>query len=424
MTSARGHERILLFLASVILIIGLVVIDLARTGFLQYKVLGVWACIISLSFVVHLVLWQGRHGGDQLIFPCAMLLAAVGLIMIYRLKPDLFLMQAIWLVIGLIVFLLAAFGSRKIDQLAQYKYLLGIIGIVLLLSAIIFGVDIGGNKNWIIVGPVRFQPSEFAKLFIILFLAAYLNERREVLAFATKQYGPLVLPHPRFIAPLFLVWGLAMLMLVFQRDLGSALLYFATTLIMAYLPSGRFSYLVVGAGLFLLGSVGAYYLYPHVQTRIDIWLNPWSDPNGRSYQVIQSLFALGTGNVLGTGLTYGFPNIIPEVHTDFVFAAIGEELGLVGTVAVLLVYMIIIYRGFRAALTAVTPFRVLVAAGLSIFLALQVILIVGGVTNFLPLTGITLPLISYGGSSMVSNFILLGILLSISEVRRTNAQRP
>lgn len=422
MTAARGHERILLVLTGLILITGLAVIDFATKGSLQNKVLAIWAIVVSLSFVVHLLLQHSQHGGDQLIFPCAMMLAAVGLIMIYRLKPDLFLLQAVWLIVGLIVFVIAAFGGRQIDQLAQYKYLLGIIGIALLLSAIIFGVDIGGNKNWVVLGPVRFQPSEFAKLFIILFLAAYFNERREVLAFATKHYGPLVLPHPRFLAPLFLVWGLTMLMLVFQRDLGSALLYFATTLIMAYLPSGRLSFLGVGGGLFLLGSIGAYYLYPHVQTRVDIWLDPWGDPNGRSYQVIQSLFALGTGSVLGTGLTYGFPQIIPEVHTDFVFAAIGEELGLVGTAGVLFAYMIIIYRGFRAALKAATTFRVLAAAGLSIFLALQVVLIIGGVTNFLPLTGITLPLISYGGSSMVSNFILLGILLAISEVRRTNAQ--
>jgi len=254
-------------------------------------------------------------------------------------------------------------------------------------------------------------------LFIVLFLAAYLSERQEVLAFATRRFGPLVLPHPRFIAPLLAVWGLAMLMFVAQRDLGSALLYFGITVIMTYMASGRLSYVVIGAFLFFVGSVACYKLYPHVAVRVDIWLDPWVDPSGKAYQIVQSLFALGTGGILGSGLTYGYPTMIPEVHTDFIFAAIGEEMGFMGSAAVLFLYMILVYRAFRVALKAVEPFRVLVAAGLAVFLALQVFLIVGGVTKFFPLTGITLPWISYGGSSMVSNFIVLGMLYAISETR-------
>jgi cell division protein FtsW (lipid II flippase) len=309
------------------------------------------------------------------------------------------------------------FSFQHSNRLAAYKYILGIIGIMLLLSAILFGVDIGGHKSWVILGPVRFQPSEFAKLFIVLFLAAYLSERQEVLAFATRRFGPLVLPQPRFIAPLLAVWGLAMLMFVAQRDLGSALLYFGVTVIMIYMASGRLSYVVIGAIQFVVGTVVCYLLYPHVQVRVDIWFNPWLDPSGKAYQIVQSLFALGTGGILGSGLTYGYPTMIPEVHTDFIFAAIGEELGFMGSAAVMLLYMLLVYRAFRVALQALEPFKVLVAAGLAVCWALQVFLIVGGVTKFFPLTGITLPLISYGGSSLVSNFIVLGMLYAISETR-------
>jgi len=282
-------------------------------------------------------------------------------------------------------------------------------------------VDVGGNKNWLVFGPVRFQPSEFAKLFIVLFLAAYLSERREVLAFATRSFGPLVLPQPRIMAPLLAIWGLAMLMLVAQRDLGAALLFFGTATVMIYLASGRPGYLWWGAGMFLVGTALAYALYPHVRVRIDIWLDPWADPSGKAYQIVQSLFALGSGGALGSGLGYGFPNLVPEVHTDFVFAAIGEELGLAGAGAVMMLYILMVYRVFRAALLAPTPFRALLAGGLAVLLALQVLVIVGGVTKFLPLTGVTLPLVSYGGSSVVATFILLGMVLAMSERRAGDA---
>jgi len=422
MTAARQRERGLLLLAGLVLLNGLVAVDLAAKGYLNYKTLAVGGLAVLVAFGVHFWLVRRQHGSDPLFLPCGFLLAAVGLTMIYRLTPQLFILQSAWLIIGLVAFAATAIiGGQYLDMLAPYKYFLASVGITLLLSAILFGIEVGGNKNWVVLGPVRFQPSEFAKLFIVLFLAAYFDERREVLAYATKHYGPLELPQPRFLAPLLLFWGLTMLMLVVQRDLGSALLYFVTTLLMTFLPSGLWSLLAVGGGLFMVGAVGAYCFYPHVQTRIDIWLDPWGDPNGKAYQLVQSLFALGSGHVLGTGLTYGFPDFIPEVHTDFIFAAIGEEMGLMGSAAVLFIYLIIIYRGFRTALTAATTFQALTAAGLSIFLALQVILIVGGVTNLLPLTGITLPLISYGGSSMVSNFILLGILAAISEARQINA---
>lgn len=413
-------ERGLLLLAGVILLAGVLAVGLAG-GKIDAPALAVAASLGLGWLLVQMVFRRVGHGGDGLLFPLAAVLTAIGLIMILRLKPGLYIVQALWAAIGLAAFAASAFIFRQAERWAEYKYFWGVAGIALLLATALFGVDVGGNKNWLVLGPVRFQPSEFAKLFIVLFLASYLSERREVLAYATRSYGPLQLPQPRLLAPLLAVWGLAMLMLVMQRDLGAALLYFGTASVMIYLATGRAGYFAWGAGLFLAGAGLAYALYPHVRTRFDIWLNPWADPSGRSYQIVQSLFALGSGGALGSGLGYGFPQLIPEVHTDFIFAAIGEEMGLAGTAAVLLLYIFIVYRAFRVALLAATPFRALLAAGLGTLLGLQVFVIVGGVTKFLPLTGVTLPLVSYGGSSVVATCILLGMLFAMSEARPSHA---
>lgn len=414
------HERGLLALAGVVLLAGVLAVSLAG-GKLDAQALAAAAGLALAWLVVQFVIRRAGHRGDGLLLPLAAMLTALGLIMVFRLKPGLYMVQALWAAIGLASFAAAAFVFRRAEQLAEYKYFWGLAGITLLLATALFGVDIGGNRNWLALGPVRFQPSELAKLLIVLFLASYLSERREVLTFATRSFGPLVLPQPRVMAPLLAVWGLAMVMLVAQRDLGAALLFFGTATAMMYLASGRAGYLTWGAGMFLTGSLLAYTLYPHVRARIDIWLDPWADPAGKAYQVVQSLFALGSGGVLGSGLGYGFPHLIPEVHTDFIFAAIGEELGLAGAGAVLLLYMLLVYRVFRTALLAPTPFRALLAGGLAALLALQVLVIVGGVSKFLPLTGVTLPLVSYGGSSVVATFILLGMVLAMSETGPADA---
>jgi len=421
MTNIRRHERTLLLIAGVIMLNGILAVSLTL-GSVDYSIIGITCGLITSFIVVNMVLDKAGHAGDPVFLPLAALLAGIGLTIILRLKPNLFLLQAMWVGIGLLCFLLFAFIGRRLEQIAKFKYICGFIGVGLLLVAILFGVDIGGHKSWVIIGPLRFQPSEFAKMFIVLFLAAYLSERRELLTLATRHYGPFVLPHPRFIAPLIAVWGMAMMMFILQRDMGAALLYFGIVIIMTYMVSGRLSYVIIGFVLFLIGSIICYKLYSHIQTRVDIWLNPWIDPNGEAYQIVQSLFAFGSGGIMGTGLTYGFPSMIPEVHTDFIFAAIGEEMGLVGAGAVILTYILMVYRAFRVALLATVPFSMLVAGGLSASMALQIFLIIGGVTKFFPLTGITLPFISYGGSSIVANFILLGVLFSISEVRSYDAK--
>lgn len=407
------QERYLLILCSAILLNGFLVVSLVKPQ-IDYWLLAAVSLLIVMWFAVHSSIRQ-KSRGDGSLLPLALLLSAIGLIVVYRLKPELFLTQLGWNAIGLTAFVATAHFCRNLERLADYKYLAGVAGVGLLLSAAIFGVEIGGNKNWVILGPVRFQPAEFAKLFIILFLAAYLTERREVLTYATRKYGLFMLPQFRFAAPLLAVWGITMVMLVFQRDLGSALLYFGTTLTMIYLASGRIRYILQGMLLFTAGAAFCYFLFPHVKIRVDIWLNPWSDPNGKAYQIVQSLFAMGSGGVLGSGLTYGFPTFIPEVHTDFVFAAIGEEMGFLGAAAVLLTYMLLLYRAFSIAIYSQNSFQQLTVGGLATFLGLQTLLIIGGVTKFLPLTGITLPFISYGGSSLISNFILLGILYAASE---------
>jgi cell division protein FtsW (lipid II flippase) len=421
MTNIRQLELKLLVVAGIIMLNGVLAVNLAN-GSINYEFLGIIFIVFAAFIVANTVLRKAGHTGDPLLLPLAALLVGVGLITILRLKPNLFFIQSMWVGVGLITFLLTVFFAKRLEQVAYFKYVCGFIGVGLLLTAIIFGVDIGGHKSWVIMGPIRFQPSEFAKIFIVLFLAAYLSERRELLTLATKHYGPFVLPHPRFIAPLIAVWGMAMLMFVLQRDMGAALLFFGIATIMTYMVSGRLSYIIIGFILFLVGSVICYKFYSHIQTRVDIWLNPWADPNGGAYQIVQSLFALGSGGIMGSGLTYGFPTMIPEVHTDFIFAAIGEEMGLIGAGAIIIIYILLIYRAFRASLLSIMPFSMLIAGGLAVSMALQIFLIIGGVTNFFPLTGITLPFISYGGSSIISNFILLGVIFSISEVRSYNAK--
>lgn len=421
MTNIRQLERNLLVVAGIIMLNGVLAVNLAH-GLIDYKILAAAGATFAGFMVVNVVLSKAGHAGDPLFLPLTAILAGLGLITILRLKPEVFMLQVMWIGVGLSAFLVSVFLTKRLEQIAYFKYICGLIGVSLLLTAIVLGVDIGGHKSWVIIGPIRFQPSEFAKIFIVLFLAAYLSERRELLTLATKHYGPFILPHPRFIAPLITVWGIAMVMFILQRDMGAALLYFGIAIIMTYMVSGRLSYMIMGIILFLIGSVICYKLYSHIQTRVDIWLNPWADPAGRAYQIVQSLFALGSGGIMGSGLTYGFPTMIPEVHTDFIFAAIGEEMGLMGAGAVILIYIIMVYRAFRTSLLSIMPFSMMVAGGLAVSMALQIFLIIGGVTKFFPLTGITLPFISYGGSSIVSNFILLGMLFAISEVRCYDAK--
>ena len=397
-----------------ILLLGTGVLLLAHRLTADLLLLPWLAAVIVGAFFTQFILGR-RDGTDLTLFPAAMLLASLGLIMIGRLKPALFLTQMRWLLLGLIVYLFLVFLGERVLRLLSYPYLLGVFCLLLLCSALFFGTEIGGSRNWIVFGPFAVQPSEFGKIVIIMFLAAYLTEHREVLTLPRHRLLWLKLPVLRFIAPLLFIWGIAILMFVVQRDLGSALLFFGIAVSMTYMATGRKSYVALAFAFFLGAAALSYSFFSHVRVRFNIWLDPWSDPSGSAYQVVQSLFALGSGGVWGAGFAHGHPNLIPEVHTDFIFAAIAEELGLLGSLGVMLVFVLFFYRAIRIALACREETRMLLAAGIAVVFLLQAFIIIAGVTKFLPLTGITLPFVSYGGSSMIASFMLLGILTVLSK---------
>ena len=397
-----------------ILLLGTGVLLLAHRLTADLLLLPWLAAVIVGAFFTQFILGR-RDGTDLTLFPAAMLLASLGLIMIGRLKPALFLTQMRWLLLGLIVYLFLVFLGERVLRLLSYPYLLGVFCLLLLCSALFFGTEIGGSRNWIVFGPFAVQPSEFGKIVIIMFLAAYLTEHREVLTLPRHRLLWLKLPVLRFIAPLLLIWGIAILMFVVQRDLGSALLFFGIAVSMTYMATGGKSYVALAFAFFLGAAALSYSFFSHVRVRFNIWLDPWSDPSGSAYQVVQSLFALGSGGVWGAGFAHGHPNLIPEVHTDFIFAAIAEELGLLGSLGVMLVFALFFYRAIRIALACREETHMLLAAGIAVVFLLQAFIIIAGVTKFLPLTGITLPFVSYGGSSMIASFMLLGILTVLSK---------
>lgn len=397
-----------------ILLLGTGVLLLAHRLTADLLLLPWLAAVIVGAFFTQFILGR-RDGTDLTLFPAAMLLASLGLIMIGRLKPALFLTQMRWLLLGLIVYLVLVFLGERFLRLLSYPYLLGVFCLLLLCSALFFGTEIGGSRNWIVFGPFAVQPSEFGKIVIIMFLAAYLTEHREVLTLPRHRLLWLKLPVLRFIAPLLFIWGIAILMFVVQRDLGSALLFFGIAVSMTYMATGRKSYVALAFAFFLGAAALSYSFFSHVRVRFNIWLDPWSDPSGSAYQVVQSLFALGSGGVWGAGFAHGHPNLIPEVHTDFIFAAIAEEMGLLGSLGVMLVFALFFYRAIRIALACREETRMLLAAGIAVVFLLQAFIIIAGVTKFLPLTGITLPFVSYGGSSMIASFMLLGILTVLSK---------
>ncbi len=397
-----------------ILLLGTGVLLLAHRLTADLLLLPWLAAVIVGAFFTQFILGR-RDGTDLTLFPAAMLLASLGLIMIGRLKPALFLTQMRWLLLGLIVYLFLVFLGERVLRLLSYPYLLGVFCLLILCSALFFGTEIGGSRNWIVFGPFAVQPSEFGKIVIIMFLAAYLTEHREVLMLPRHRLLWLKLPVLRFIAPLLLIWGIAILMFVVQRDLGSALLFFGIAVSMTYMATGRKSYVALAFAFFLGAAALSYSFFSHVRVRFNIWLDPWSDPSGNAYQVVQSLFAFGSGGVWGAGFAHGHPNLIPEVHTDFIFAAIAEELGLLGSLGVMLVFALFFYRAIRIALACREETRMLLAAGIAVVFLLQAFIIIAGVTKFLPLTGITLPFVSYGGSSMIASFMLLGILTVLSK---------
>ncbi len=329
--------------------------------------------------------------------------------------------QSVWIIIGLAGFAGMIFLVRDHRKLESYKYTLAATAVGLLLFTMVAGTTVNGAKLWLRVGGVQVQPGEFAKLLLVIFLAGYLREKREVLTFAHRRVLGIGIPAMKHFGPLLLMTGLALAVVIVMNDLGTALLLFGIFLAMLYVATGRHAYTVVGLLLFVGGSYVVYHSIGHVHERFEIWLDPWTTPQTTGYQIIQSIEAIADGGVFGTGLGKSFqlvgapPHpIIPAAQTDGIYAVWADEAGLAGAAGLLLVYLLFAYRGFKIATLAEDGFSTLLAAGLTFAFALQAFLIVGGVTRLVPLTGITLPFVSYGGSSIVSNFLLLALLLMVS----------
>jgi cell division protein FtsW (lipid II flippase) len=384
---------------------------------------------IGLILLTHMALSIWLRRADQLILPLVAVLAAFGLIFSQRLETtrtgNIASRQVVWIALGFATFLIVALGFRNIMLLRRYKYTFMFIGLALTGAVAVFGAEVNGARLWFRFGVFNFQPSELLKVLLVIFLAGYLDEKRDLMRNANFRLGPIPLPPIPYLGPLFGVWGLAMLTLVVQKDLGAAQLFFSVFLILLYAATGRASYVITGLLLFVGGFVVAYLLsqnidqLAHIRTRVDAWLNPWPSGLGRSYQIVQSLFSFSEGGVFGQGIGSGAPYFIPEVHTDYVLAAIGEEMGLAGALAILALNILLVYRGFHIALTAGNTFYQFLAIGLSSILGVQSFIIMGGVTKLIPLSGMTLPFISYGGSSILINFLIAALLVRISVERAT-----
>ena len=387
---------------------------------LESAVLPYLLVCLAEALILQFLLWRKKY--DFILLPLVLMLCSVGLVEIARLKPELLVPQLRWLCVAQAVLLILLRFWKQIREMLSYPYLLGLTCVVVLGLPMLFGTEIGGSRNWLVFGPFSLQPSEFGKILILFFLAAYLSDHRHVISLPSMRLGPLCLPPLRFIAPLVCIWGAAVLMFVVEKDLGSALLFFGMAVLMTYMATGSKTYVFL-ALLFISLAAGVSYLaFGHVRVRFDIWFDPWQDPNGMAYQVVQSLFSFGTGGVWGTGFGFGHPGFIPEVHTDFIYAAIGEEWGLIGSLSVLFCYVLLAFRGISIALQCEEDRELMLAAGCSMLLLLQAFVIIAGVTKFLPLTGITLPFVSYGGSSLVSGFIELGLLLALSRGKQERGQ--
>ena len=359
---------------------------------------------------------------DVLLLPLVTLLTGLGLVMIFRLtynvdgKEGLAITQAVWILIGSGTMFLLVLFFRNYHRLFDYKYLLAAVAVLLIASTFTpLGYEVNGARLWVSLGPVGFQPSEFARIALIVFFAGYLAETRDLLAATSRTILGVQIPALKYFGPVALVWAASLGLLVFEKDLGSSLLFFAVPLLMLYTATGRIAYVLLGTVLFSLGSFLAFLIFDHVKVRVRAWLDPWAYPDTDGFQILQSIFNIADGGLLGTGLGAGFAQTIPEVETDFVFSAVASELGLLGATAVLLAFLAFVYRGTKIALLAEDDASKLLAFGLTAMFAIQTLVIVGGVTKAIPLTGITLPFVSYGGSSVVGNFILTGLLLLISE---------
>ncbi len=428
----RWRELGLLAVVALALVAGWASLESYRSDALQLGDTAVLITYLGAIFAIHAAFVITGRRMDQILFPTAALLAGISILLMHRLPQDLASqvvagrelalgpLQLAWMLLGFLVLALVAIFVRSDGWLRRYKYTWAALGIGLLLLVFVFGEVTGGARLTLRLGPVSGQPSELLKVILVVFLAGYLAENRALLATASTRIGPFSLPPLPYLAPMLAMWGIALAIVIVQRDLGAALLYFLVFLGLLYVATRRSSYVVLGLLMFVAGGALLYGLFPHVQDRVNIWIDPFTDPQGAGYQIIRALYAYGRGGILGTGLGAGLPQVgsvpsIPAIHTDFIFAALAEEMGMLGALGVLGLYGLIAQRGFRIAALAADDFRALLATGLTLVIVIQAAIITGGNLRVVPLTGITLPFVSYGGSSLLVNGAVIGLLLALSD---------
>jgi cell division protein FtsW (lipid II flippase) len=423
-----GASLALTILATALALLAFVLTALGKHGTVPSN-LPAYAALFVIGYACgHTVVRRAAPQADPAFFPSAALLTGIGFAMIYRLDPGRSTEQATWLIVGLIAFVVTLVAVRDHRRLDAYTYTLGFVAVGLLLLPIVPGVgkEINGSRVWVGLGPLSFQPAEVGKVCMVLFLASYLNTKRELLQEARVRVGPFHVPELKHLGPILAAWGVSLAILFLEKDLGASLLYFGIFVVMLWTATGRGAYLVFGAGLFVVGALLAYATFGHVKERVVVWqyaldTRPCPGIAGhlpcvtdQGYQLAQSEFGMATGGIGGSGLGQGQPQEIPFASTDMIFAAIGEELGLLGTTAVLLLFVVLVGKGFKTAVEQQDQYGKLLAAGLASILGIQTFVIVGGVTRLIPLTGVTLPFVAYGGSSLLANYILLAILVRVS----------
>jgi cell division protein FtsW (lipid II flippase) len=428
--TSRPHRRrteLGLIILAVVLTGGLYTLaGFGKAGQLPANIIPFLIIIFVLLLAGHVAMRFLAPHADPILLPTAGLLNGVGYVFIARLSSHQAGLQALYTGVGMAAFIVTLLLVKRARDLERYRYTFAFLGIGSLLLPLLpgLGENINGARLWIHLGSFTYQPGEMAKLLLAMFFASVLVERSELLAHGTKRIGRFLVLDPRYIAPILVAWGMSLLIFFAENDLGSSFLFFAMFIGMLWMATGRAFYLGFGAGLFGIGAVMAVKVIGHAKSRISSWLNPWAHADTSGYQLIQGWFAIAAGGVGGQGPGQSNASHIPEASTDFIFAVIADEIGLFGTAALLMGYLLMVGTGLRIAIRCQHQFEKLLAAGLSLILGVQTFVIVGGVTRLIPLTGITLPFVSYGGSSLIANYILLALLLRISNDAETPLAIP
>lgn len=428
--TGRTAEAVLLVIASAIAIAARALVELNAGDGIDGS-LGVYAgAVVALALAAHVMMRLRAPAADQVLLPVAFALTGLGLAMIRRIDlaegTDFASTQQMWAVVGIVAAMVLLLALRDHRVLRRYTYTAGALGLIGLLLPLVPGLgrEINGARIWIGIFGRSLQPGEFAKLAFVVFFAGYLVTHRDTLALAGPKFLGIRMPRARDLGPILVVWAAAVLVQVAQRDLGTSLLFFGLFVAMLYVATQRISWVIVGVGLFIAGAIFAGTAFGHVASRYDAWLNALDSQvysSGRSYQLVQGLFGMASGGLFGTGLGQGSPGLVPYAESDFIIASLGEELGLTGLMAILALYLVLVQRAMRTAIGVRDGFGKLIAAGLGFSIALQLFVVVGGVTRVIPLTGLTTPLLAYGGSSMIANWLAVALLLRVSDLARASA---